>query len=115
MKTTVVIIAIAVVFNLFDLLTGIIKAFKSDQKLNSTKLRDGIFKKTGFFLLYTFACMLNVARIKFDAPIPIDVIPIVCGYVVFTEIVSITENICSINTDIAPDFLKKLIGVDKGE
>lgn len=113
MKAQMILIVISLGFNLFDLITGIVKAFKDEKKLNSTKLRDGLFKKSGFMLLYCFAVMLNIARVKFNFPFPVDIVPIICGYVVFTEIISIIENLSEINVEIVPDILKKLIGLDK--
>lgn len=112
MKAQMILIIIALGFNLFDLITGLVKAFKDEKKLNSTKLRDGLFKKSGFMLLYCFAVMLNIARVKFKFPFPVDIVPIICGYVVFTEIISIIENLSEINSEIVPEILRKLIGMD---
>ena len=44
-------IAVALVFNATDLATGLISAIK-DRNVESSKLRDGIFKKAGFLICY---------------------------------------------------------------
>ena len=73
-------IIVALVFNLLDLCTGIITAVKL-KDIQSSKLRDGLFKKVGFL------------------------------YVCTTALVSILENICKINPDILPEKLMKLFHI----
>ena len=40
-------------------------------------------------------------------------LPVVCGYAVMTEIVSIIENIAEINPDILPEKLMELFKINK--
>lgn len=42
-------VIIALIFNVLDLVTGIISAVKT-KDIKSSKLRDGLFKKVGFIL-----------------------------------------------------------------
>ena len=44
-------VIVALVFNGLDLVTGIITAVKNHE-IQSSKLRDGLFKKVGFLLCY---------------------------------------------------------------
>ena len=95
---------------MFDFITGIIKGIKADKRLNSTKLRDGLFKKVGFVLCYILAIGINITQEYIELPFTVNLLPVIVAYVVITEIISIIENICAINSDLVPDNLKKLIG-----
>lgn len=108
-------VTIALGFNFFDFGTGIIKALKSESKLSSSKLRDGLFKKVGFILCYILGWGINYASIYISLPFTINLLPIIVGYAIVTEVVSITENICIINPDIVPSKLKDLIGFKGGD
>ena len=44
---------IALIFNAFDLISGIVAAVR-EKNLQSSKLRDGLFKKVGFIFCYEF-------------------------------------------------------------
>ena len=115
LKHEIIIVGIALAFNGLDFLTGVVKALKSEEKLNSTKMRDGFFKKCGFIFTYVLAMMLNHSKDYFGFSLPVDLVPIVCGWAVLTEVISIIENICQINTDFVPSVLKKLIGLKDEE
>lgn len=107
----VIMITIALAFNLLDIVSGVISALKSGEGLKSSKLRDGIFKKAGFILLYLLSWGLDFSRTYIDIPINIDILPVIIVYVVLTEIVSVIENIAEINPDILPEKIKKIIGI----
>ena len=51
LKHEMIIVGIALAFNGLDFITGIVKALKSDEKLNSTKMRDVFLKSAVSFLL----------------------------------------------------------------
>lgn len=103
-------IIIALVFNALDLVTGIITAVKN-KDIQSSKLRDGLFKKVGFILCYFVALLIDKegSMIGFNLGTPI--LPIIILYVCTTELVSILENICKINPDILPEKLIKLFHI----
>lgn len=105
-----VLIGIAMIFNGMDLLTGILGAIRDGEKLQSSKLRDGLFKKVGFVCCYALGVLINYAEMYFELPFAKDLLPIICGYAIITEVVSICENISKINPDILPDRIKALIG-----
>lgn len=109
-------IIVALIFNLLDLCTGFITAVKL-KDIQSSKLRDGLFKKVGFMLCYLIAWLVDTqgSIIGFNFSTP--VLPVVVLYSCTTELVSILENICEINPDILPDKLMKFFHIydDKKE
>lgn len=107
-------IIVALMFNAFDLISGIIAAVKA-KSLKSSALRDGLFKKTGFVFCYSLALLIDRYGDMLGLPLDLPILPIVIGYAVLTEIVSIIENICKINPDLLPEKLLALfqLGGDK--
>ena len=104
-------IAVALIFNLTDLATGIISALK-EHNLQSSKLRDGIFKKVGFLICYFLALMIDLYGSEVGFHLEVKLLPIVLGFVCLTETVSVIENL-SIITDIVPDKLLSLFHINK--
>lgn len=100
-------VIVALVFNGVDLLTGLIGAIRKHD-VESSKLRDGIFKKIGFLICYALAFLLDNYGGTIGINISVNILPIVIAYVVFTEVVSIIENISIINPDLLPDKLMDL-------
>ena len=103
-------VGVALIFNAVDLITGIIGAVKN-KDLESGKMRDGIFKKVGFIICYVLAILLDNFGGVVGIQIGIKLLPIICVYVIMTEVVSIIENINRINPDLLPDKLKELFHV----
>ena len=108
---------IALVFNALDIVSGVVAALR-EKNLQSSKLRDGLFKKVGFIFCYALAWLIDekgyLVGFHFDVSFQI----IIVTYVVGTELVSIIENISKINPDLLPDKLKSLFhinGYTKGE
>lgn len=108
------IILVALVFNGLDLVTGIVGAIRYGEKIKSSKLRDGLFKKVGFIFCYTLGITINYAESYLTIPFGVDLVPVICSYAIITEVISIIENISKINPDILPDKLKTLIGYNEG-
>lgn len=109
------IILVALVFNGLDLITGIVGAIKYGEQIKSSKLRDGLFKKVGFVFCYALGVLINYAENFLTLPFGVDLVPVICIYVIITEVVSIIENISKINSDILPEKLKELIGYNGGK
>lgn len=103
-------IIIALVFNALDLITGIITAVKN-KDIQSSKLRDGLFKKAGFILCYFVAWLIDTKGSLIGFQIGTPILPIIILYVCTTELVSILENICKINPDIMPEKLIELFHI----
>lgn len=104
------IVAIALSFNAMDLITGIASAVK-EKDLESSKLRDGLFKKAGFLFCYVLAILIDNNGAYIGLNISVEILPIIVLYVVTTEIVSIIENICRLNSDLLPDKLLDMFHV----
>ena len=107
------IIAITFLFNILDFLTGIIKGLKVDNKIISSKLRDGLFKKAGFVVVYILVYTLSKTNNIVGLQLPHNTTQVVCVYVIFTEVVSILENVCVLNPNLKNNKLIKLLGIDK--
>ena len=107
-------VLVALVFNASDLGTGILSAIK-DKNIQSSKLRDGIFKKVGFLICYFLAYLIDVYGKEVGFDFPVELLPIILSFVCMTEVVSIIENISKIS-DIIPDKLLELFHISvKGE
>lgn len=104
-------IAVALVFNATDLATGIISAVK-EHDLQSSKLRDGIFKKVGFLICYFLALMIDIYGSEVGFNLSVQLLPVVLGFVCLTETVSVIENLAKI-TDIVPEKLLSLFHINK--
>lgn len=99
---------ISIIFNGLDLLTGFVGAIKN-KELNSSKMRDGFFKKAGFIFLNVLAVLVEYSREYVEIPIGVNLVPITVGYTVLNEIISIVENICILNPNLVPQKIKDLL------
>lgn len=104
-------IGVALLFNLTDLVTGLIAAVKA-KELQSSKLRDGIFKKIGFLICYFLALMIDTYGSEVGFVLEVKLLPIVLAFVCLTEVISIIENISKI-TDILPEKLLSIFHISK--
>ena len=95
------------------MVTGIIAGVKN-KDIQSSKLRDGLFKKVGFIFCYLLAWLIDTQGHSIGLSIGVSLLPIIVLYVVLTEITSIVENICKINTDLVPEKLKDLFHLTGG-
>ena len=107
-------IVVALVFNGFDLLTGVIGACKN-KDIQSSKLRDGLFKKIGFILCYFIAWLVDIEGSTIGFNLGIDILPIIILYVCSTELVSIIENISKINNELLSEKLLELFHIKREE
>ncbi len=103
-------IAIATVMMVLDIISGVAAAAK-DRDINSVKLREGLWHKAGYFGLIALAAAYEVATVYINFEVAelgigmtapeIPAVTAVCAFIVLTEIVSIVENLCVLNPDIA--------------
>lgn len=89
----------------FDFITGILKAYKTEGKISSSKLRDGGFKKCGII----FVCIMSLGLSKLFYDTYFIITNSVLCYYIYTEIVSVTENLNEMGVPLPPIF-KKIIG-----
>lgn len=97
-------IIVALVFNALDIISGVIAGVKNKQ-IQSSKLRDGLFKKVGFIFCYVLAWLVDTQGSMIGFNLSVSILPIIILYVCTTELVSIIENICKINPDLLPSKL----------
>lgn len=103
-------IIVALVFNALDLISGVITAVKN-KDIKSSKLRDGLFKKVGFILCYFVAWLIDNEGSLIGFQLGTSILPVIILYVCTTELVSILENICKINSDILSEKLMELFHI----
>lgn len=101
-------------FVALDFLTGIISAFAANS-FSSTKMRQGLFHKSGLTLCVILGVLVDQAQRYLDLGAHLPVAVAVCTYICLMEISSIIENICKINPDILPDKLTSFFGSEKGD
>lgn len=86
-------------FMFIDVLTGMLKAVKN-KELNSTKAREGIYKKASFILFIAFGYLADYAmqyvNMGFNFPAAVTI----CTLVIVTEAISILENLGKINPEL---------------
>ena len=101
-------VAVVAVMMALDMITGFAGAAK-DKVLESGKMREGLWHKAGFAGLVVLAAVwefgsawLNAEVSGMGVTVPsIPAVGAVCTFVVATEAVSILENLCVLNPDIA--------------
>lgn len=101
--------AIAVIMMALDMVFGFAGAAKN-KKIQSEKMREGLWHKAGFFgiiilaWVYEFAAQyMNFEAHQANIGIAMPEIPAVtavCCFIVATEIISIIENLCELNEKI---------------
>lgn len=103
-------VLVAAVLNLLDLITGMVVAIKR-HNLMSTKLRDGLFKKVGFFVCYFLGWLMDNygGEIGFHFDLP--VLGVIVLYVCTVEISSIIENLAKLNPKIVPERILKFFNI----
>lgn len=103
-------VIVALIFNALDLVTGLVSAVKS-KDIQSSKLRDGLFKKVGFIFCYFVAWLVDTQGHVIGFRLGVTILPVIILYVCTTELVSILENISKINSDILPEKLMELFHI----
>jgi toxin secretion/phage lysis holin len=103
-------VIVALIFNALDLVTGLVSAVKN-KDIQSSKLRDGLFKKVGFIFCYFVAWLVDTQGHVIGFRLGVTILPIIILYVCTTELVSILENISKINSDILPEKLMELFHI----
>lgn len=116
-------VAVAMAMMVLDMATGFAGAAK-DKSIESGKMREGLWHKAGFFGLIALAAAWEIGSVWLDAEVSgagvsvpqLPAVGAVCTFVVATEIVSIMENLCVLNPDIASlPVVKRLKPHDQGQ
>lgn len=105
-------VILALIFNALDIISGLIAGVRN-KDIQSSKLRDGLFKKVGFIFCYLMAWLIDTQGDMIGFQISVKILPIIILYVCTTEVVSILENISKINPDLLPSKLMELFHIQK--
>lgn len=110
-------VKLALAFMVIDVFTGVLKAVKN-KELNSTKAREGIYKKASFILFIAFGYLADYAMNYVDMGFSFPAAATICTLIIVTEAISVLENLGQINPDlvklVAP-FLSALNKKEEGE
>lgn len=110
-------VKLALAFMVIDVFTGVLKAVKS-KDLNSTKAREGIYKKASFILFIAFGYLADYAMDYVNMGFNLPAAATICTLIIVTEAISVLENLGQINPDlvklVAP-FLSALNKKEDGE
>ncbi|MBE7015563.1 MAG: phage holin family protein [Ruminococcaceae bacterium] len=100
---------VLIAFIVADFFTGIFRAYKNDGRVNSSKLRNGGFKKCGIIFVIVLGYVLSVTFNDKNFVIYHSI----QAYYIYTELVSILENLEDLGVKL-PKILEKVLG-KKGE
>lgn len=110
-------VKLALAFMVIDVFTGVLKAVKN-KELNSTKAREGIYKKASFILFIAFGYLADYAMHYVNMGFNLPAAATICTLIIVTEAISVLENLGQINPDlvklVAP-FLSALNKKEDGE
>lgn len=110
-------VKLALAFMVIDVFTGVLKAVKN-RELNSTKAREGIYKKASFILFIAFGYLADYAMDYVDMGFSFPAAATICTLIIVTEAISVLENLGQINPGlvklVAP-FLSSLNKKEEGE
>lgn len=110
-------VKLALAFMVIDVFTGVLKAVKN-KELNSTKAREGIYKKASFILFIAFGYLADYAMGYVNMGFNLPAAATICTLIIVTEAISVLENLGKINPDlvklVAP-FLSALNKKEEGE
>lgn len=106
-------VALALALMAFDVVSGFAKACKAGD-VSSTVMREGAWHKAGFVGLVFLAAVIQwlLAAVPVPSGVTVPEVPLIvmtCAYVAVTEAVSIFENLCSLNPDIAKSPVGKVM------
>ena len=92
-------VKLSLAFMFIDVLTGVLKAVKN-KELNSTKAREGIYKKASFILFIAFGYVADYAMQYVNMGFNLPAAATICTLVIVTEAISILENLGKINPEL---------------
>ena len=107
-------VKLALAFMVIDVFTGLLKAVKN-KELNSTKAREGIYKKASFILFIAFGYLADYAMDYVDMGFNLPAAATICTLIVVTEAISVLENLGQINPDLVKLVAPFLSALNKKE
>lgn len=107
-------VKLALAFMVIDVFTGLLKAVKN-KELNSTKAREGIYKKASFILFIAFGYLADYAMNYVNMGFNLPAAATICALVIVTEAISVLENLGKINPDLVKLVAPFLSALNKKE
>lgn len=107
-------VKLALAFMVIDVFTGVLKAVKN-KELNSTKAREGIYKKASFILFIAFGYLADYAMDYVDIGFSFPAAATICTLIIVTEAISVLENLGQINPDLVKLVAPFLSALNKKE
>jgi toxin secretion/phage lysis holin len=107
-------VKLALAFMVIDVFTGVLKAVKN-KELNSTKAREGIYKKASFILFIAFGYLADYAMDYVNMGFNLPAAATICTLVIITEAISVLENLGKINPDLVKLVAPFLSALNKKE
>ena len=107
-------VKLALAFMMIDVFTGVLKAVKN-KELNSTKAREGIYKKASFILFIAFGYLADYAMDYVNMGFNFRAAATICTLVIVTEAISVLENLGQINPDLVKLVAPFLSALNKKE
>lgn len=99
---------IVVAFILVDIVSGVLAAVY-EKNLSSTVMREGLLRKAALVLILVVATLIDLGQGVLDLGFNVPFVPLASAYIALMEILSIFENVCKMNADLADSKLGKLI------
>lgn len=107
-------VKLALAFMAIDVFTGVLKAVKN-KELNSTKAREGIYKKASFILFIAFGYLADYAMDYVNMGFNLPAAATICTLIIVTEAISVLENLGKINPDLVKLVAPFLSALNKKE
>lgn len=107
-------VKLALAFMVIDVFTGVLKAVKN-KELNSTKAREGIYKKASFILFIAFGYLADYAMNYVNMGLTLPAAATICALIIVTEAISVLENLGQINPDLVKLVAPFLSALNKKE
>lgn len=107
-------VKLALAFMVIDVFTGVLKAVKN-KELNSTKAREGIYKKASFILFIAFGYLADYAMVYVNMGFNLPAAATICTLIIVTEAISVLENLGHINPDLVKLVAPFLSALNKKE
>ena len=102
---------VALIFIVFDVLTGWLKALIT-ATTNSSIMRTGLMRKVGELLAVIFGYVCQFCLPMIGVQIDVPFAGAISTYIVFMETASVIENICAMNPNLR-DALSKVFADEK--
>lgn len=100
-------LAITLILIVFDLVSGFAKAVYQ-KNVNSEKMREGLWHKSGLIGLIALAYIVQIASEHAELGFDVPTVLAICIFIIITEITSTFENLCILNPHIANSPLGKI-------